>query len=75
MTQAKETDEIVVASAKSGTFLSLNPKDLSVKHELDMSGISTVKSTYAFLYERGGELYVHAIDDNVNETILHYSLK
>lgn len=75
MTQAKETDEIVVASAKSGTFLSLNPKDLSMKYELDMSEISTVKSTYAFLYEGDGELYVHAIDDNVNKTISHYSLK
>ncbi|MEJ8305875.1 hypothetical protein [Saccharibacillus sacchari] len=75
LSQAENTDEIVVTDAKAGTFLSLNPKDLSVKYELDLSETAAVKSTYAFLYEGAGELYVHAVDDNVNKTVSHYSLK
>ncbi|OWR27791.1 hypothetical protein CDO73_20785 [Saccharibacillus sp. O23] len=75
MAKAKKTDEIVLTSKKDGTFLALDPKDLSVKYELDMNKVSENKSTYSFLYEGKGELYVHAVDGNVNKTVSRYSLK
>lgn len=75
MTKAKKTDEIVLTSKKDGTFLALDPKDLSVKYELDMNKVSANQSTYSFLYEGKGELYVHAVDGNVNKTVSHYLLK
>ncbi|WP_172253224.1 hypothetical protein [Saccharibacillus deserti] len=75
LAKAKTTDEIVLTSEKAGTFKALDPKDLSVKYELDMNEESPAQATYSFLYEGGGELYVHATDGNVNKTVSHYTLK
>ncbi|OWR27789.1 hypothetical protein CDO73_20775 [Saccharibacillus sp. O23] len=75
MTQAKKTDEIVVTSKKEGTFAALDPKDLSVKYELDMKKAADAKSTYSFLYEGKGELYVYSVDGSGKQTVSHYELK
>ncbi|OWA35499.1 hypothetical protein B9G55_12740 [Saccharibacillus sp. O16] len=75
MNKAKATDEIVVTSKKDGVFMTLDPKDLTVKYELDMKKVSEAKATYLFLYEGKGELYVYAADDSGNQTVSHYELK
>lgn len=75
LAKAKTTDEIVLTSKKAGTFKALDPKDLSVKYEIDMKKTAGEKADYSFLYEGDGELYVHTMDWNVNKTISHYSLK
>lgn len=75
LAKAKTTDEIVLTSKKAGMFKALDPKDLSVKYEIDMKKTAGEKADYSFLYEGDGELYVHTMDWDVNKTISHYSLK
>lgn len=75
LAKSKTTDEIVLTSKKEGTFQALSAKDLSVKYEIDMKQTAGEKATYSFLYEGNGELYVHAVDGNVNKTVSHYELK
>ncbi|MEJ8305874.1 hypothetical protein [Saccharibacillus sacchari] len=75
LAKAKTTDEIVLTSKEAGTFQALDPKDLSVKYEIDMKETAGEKADYSFLYEGDGELYVHTMDWNVNKSISHYSLK
>lgn len=75
LAKAKTTDELTLTSGKSGLFMTLDPKDLSVKYELDLSAATETKAPYTFLYEGKGELYVHATDASGSKTVSHYKLK